>query len=250
VPVPTFSIHSAFSTEKVLQLLDRIESGGIIRATDRTTADFTNIQQINPVSRQPMPFNLGNFLSNAGDILGIVSGTTQPRPSPAVPGPAIVPTPGGLPVYTQIGNASNFPGIATGFSARPALASSGTLERDIFDFGDTGLSTGGTPTVAQQRSFLLKAASSNRGHRVTSKEVKRLVDLVGIPQAGQFLGLEPEAVTFLVLHQPKRRRRGLSAADVSRTRSFLRRLNSVNCAVKAACGPVNRARPTRKATCR
>lgn len=203
-----------------------------------------------------MPFNLGGFLTNAAGILtgqGILVGPQAQVQDMRVTSrpPATVPT-YSLPTAPQFENilrGTNFPGTVGFGSTNTGVGGSPLPSTDFFDFGDPGVPSGGT--AAQKRTFLLKIASANVGSRVTARDVVQMAKKVGIAKTQQLLGLEEQAVCFIIVNVPKRRRRGITARDISRTKAFANRLASANAAVRSIKGPTTtRRRPaaTRSST--
>jgi hypothetical protein len=251
--------------------------GGLINATlddldlNPTHAEYSQLYQavisrdgytyadlINGLKeKKNMPFNLGNFLTNAAGIAtgqGILVGPQGPIARPAPVTPSVVPTYQmagmGQGTFENAVRGSNLPGTG-GFYASDAMGGQGadTPSTDFFDFGAPGIPTGGT--AAQRRSFLLRIASQNVGSRVSARDVVQMAHKIGLQKTQQILGLEEQAVCFILVNVPKRRRRGITARDISRTRAFASRLATANAAVRSIKGPSatrRRAPATRSST--
>jgi len=84
----------------------------------------------------------------------------------------------------------------------------------------------------------------------TKRKILRLVRAVGIQTAATLLGLELSTVAEVVANPPKRRRRGITAAQLANAkrvnRAVIRMANELQC----GCAPRRRTTTRRKTTCR
>lgn len=71
---------------------------------------------------------------------------------------------------------------------------------------------------------LLRKAFEVTGQRWSSKQVKEMVRVCGIAQTAATIGLSESAVCTIVTKASRRRRRGISASDLRRTRSTIRKV--------------------------
>jgi len=229
----------------------------------------------------PMPFSIGNFITGAFQGLSDVAasiGTVRSNIAlitgqPVAP-PAVVPTaPPALPAFGRSGGFipgpnDRFDPFPFGSSITPTPvgllpAIGGTIAGAVVpsllptfgnelpglqlpDFGDQGLPTtfaGQRPTKAQIRSFLLKSAGVNWTGFLC------IVKAYGANEAGNRMGLEPSAMTFLLGNKPRRRSRGITGPQLRNVNNTLRRLNTINARVKEMCKgvvPATRRRSSRK----
>lgn len=74
---------------------------------------------------------------------------------------------------------------------------------------------------------IIKALFEDTGRRVTVKQVKEMVRVCGIPLTAQSLGLTEESVCIVATASVRRRGRGISAADMRRTRSTIRKVHNI-----------------------
>lgn len=152
-----------------------------------------------PLLKSILPGGSGGTLGTIADIAlaGFSSPATQVAPVPITafaPAPRF-PTPGGV---------------------QPA--SSGMLTRFV---GRTVLSD------------ILMQASENAGRRVTSKQIREAARHCGIDTAAATFGLSVEQVCTVISTRRRRRSRGISAADMRRTRSTIRKVHCIRKQIKA-----------------
>lgn len=83
------------------------------------------------------------------------------------------------------------------------------------------------------------------GRRVTPKNAIRLIKRVGIEAAAVALGITVAELAQYTLEAPSYRRRGISSADIRRTRATLRKIGSIACQVKEVTGAANFGRKRR-----
>ena len=90
---------------------------------------------------------------------------------------------------------------------------------------------GGKVVTALQYINQVLRASCRKG-----TSYKRLLDAVrscGIDAIANQIGVEPAIICQAIIDRPRRRRRGISAADLARTRSTVRKINSMQRQLKA-----------------
>ncbi len=110
-------------------------------------------------------------------------------------------------------------------------------------FGQTGLATvgGGVKTMTRKQFILATARAANPG--ATSKKIIRSARQCGIELAAGTFGLNVLDVCFLIAQPPTRRSRGISAADLRRTRSTVRKVHNIEADFREWCKtPVRRRR--------
>lgn len=178
------------------------------------------------------------------DLVGLISGST-----PSVQG-ALQGVPqdlrGGLPPITSGGSSVGPQVLQAGMGSlvAPIGAIAGTLVRRaigpaIVAGGVAALSggdevtplppivPGGAPrTVTRKQFILLTARASNPG--ATAKKIIRSARECGIELAAATFGLNVLDVCFLIAQPPTRRSRGISAADMRRTRSTIRKVLTIS----------------------
>jgi len=175
-----------------------------------------------------MGFNIGGLISGlapligsaiggpAGGILGSLIGSvggafTRPpsRALPSSPAPAVVPFPGS--------SFFDFSQAAAGRMPLPRLPLPLPLLNGGFGNGQR-----------TRLQLILDAASSAAGKRVTSKDVVNAAKVCGLETAASSFGVSVEDICFVVVHgMRRRRRRGISAADLRRTRSTIRKISNM-----------------------
>ena len=82
---------------------------------------------------------------------------------------------------------------------------------------------------------ILQSASDATGRRVTRREIINAARHCGIEIAAQSFGLDVHDVCAIVAKGMPRRRRGISAADLRRTRSTLRKIQGMRKDLKPLC---------------
>ncbi len=95
-------------------------------------------------------------------------------------------------------------------------------------FGQQGIAampTNGVRTMSQRQFILATARAAHPG--ATAKKILRSARECGIELAAATFGLSVLDVCFLIAQPPTRRPRGISAADVRRTRSTLRKVANI-----------------------
>ncbi len=128
-------------------------------------------------------------------------------------------------------------GVATAVTALPAVVKA---VQDIRRPGTavvTGQPGAGVPPTMTRRQFILAVARANNPG-ATAKKILRSARECGIELAAATFGLDVLDVCFLIAQPPTRRSRGISAADIRRTRSTMRKINGL----KDMCPPARRRR--------
>lgn len=131
-----------------------------------------------------------------------------------------------------IGQVANI--LAAGFTAAPAPQS---VPRPA---------QGRSPSVVPARAAMITAlnrgsvvgeilaiASQNTGRRVTKRMIIEAAKFCGIATAASNFGLSEGEVCTIVISRRRRRSRGISAADVRRTRATLRKVGTLRKQLKA-----------------
>jgi len=171
----------------------------------------------------------------AGAIIGggITAGFTKP-PAPfgrqlapvAIPvaAPAmtsVVPTPsGGVSTVVNLGGGQGF--AANGFGVqRRRVGFVGGAARAIAPFFASGVGTG------LVISEILQRARENSGQRVTKNKIIDSAKHCGIELTADTFGLSESDVCKVIVAGRSRRRRGISAADVRRTKRTLRFVRTI-----------------------
>lgn len=83
-------------------------------------------------------------------------------------------------------------------------------------------------------SDILRKARENTGRSVTSKKIRDSARHCGLELTAQMYGLDPMEVCRIVTETRSRRARGISASDLRRTRSTLRKVHGIQKQFKAA----------------
>lgn len=97
---------------------------------------------------------------------------------------------------------------------------------------------GGVRTVSRRQMILMQARAVSPGS--TAKKIIKAAKDCGIELAAQTFGLSVLDVCFLLAQPVSRRSRGISAADMRRTRSTIRKVATIQRQLKALSGPVYR----------
>ena len=177
-----------------------------------------------------MAFGIGSLLGGAASIVGgLIGGPVGGAVSAAgglvtrslAPQPALAPTSVAV-AAPRIG------GTQTGPSATPAMA--GAL----------------VPGARAMITGLLSVAGATLGRRVTANSVLALTRELGIVAAAAALGLTAVEVAQIIAARPRRRRRGITAAQIATTRRTIRKITSVQRALAEVCPPPRRRAPTKK----
>jgi len=190
-----------------------------------------------------MGFEIGRFLGKvAGPILGgilggplgavvgagITAGFAQPAPIPgrqlpaaatpirgAPTGTAVVPVPGAVTQVLQLGgNGRGFGTAGFGVQRRRVGFVRGAA-RAVAPFFGAGFAAGALTEI-------LLEARANTGQRVTKNKIIDAAKHCGIELAADTFGISESDVCKVIVAGRTRRRRGISAADVRRTKRTLR----------------------------
>ncbi len=97
----------------------------------------------------------------------------------------------------------------------------------------------GPRTVTRKQLILMQARAANPG--ATAKKIIRSARECGIELAAATFGLNVLDVCFLIAQPPTRRSRGISAADMRRTRSTIRKVLTISHDLKALKPAARRA---------
>ncbi len=96
----------------------------------------------------------------------------------------------------------------------------------------------GGQRVTRRQAILSQARFFSPG--ATAKKIVRSAKQCGIELAAQTFGLNVLQVCFLIAQPPTRRARGISAADLRRTRSTIRKVSNIQADLKRLSGPIRR----------
>jgi len=96
----------------------------------------------------------------------------------------------------------------------------------------------GGPRVTKRQAILSQARFFSPG--ATAKKIVRSAKQCGIELAAATFGLTTLQVCFLIAQPPTRRARGISAADLRRTRSTIRKVGNIQRDLKRLSGPIRR----------
>jgi len=110
-------------------------------------------------------------------------------------------------------------GTVTGGAGRDLILAGGSMAAG----GIMSLFNGGPKTVGT----ILALARENSGRAVTSKKIRDAARFCGLDVAASMFGLDVEDVCFVVVSSGRRRSRGISASDLRRTRSTIRKINTM-----------------------
>ncbi len=96
----------------------------------------------------------------------------------------------------------------------------------------------GGQRVTKRQAILSQARFFSPG--ATAKKIVRSAKQCGIELAAATFGLTVLQVCFLIAQPPTRRARGISAADLRRTRSTIRKVTGIQADLKRLSGPIRR----------
>ena len=222
--------------------------------TRRKMADIPKDR--NPIST--MAFNLGGFLNNAGRVLTgqpLQFPGTGPFVGPVATAPtSVAPVPMGVGFLPAVVGAGRAAGRVIG---RGRLSRGARTARDVVIggvageiigsgvdramSGGNGQVNGGVMTTAQKRSEILEWAAIYVGlKRVRARDLQKMAQLVGWDYTADYYGLSALEVGFVVANMPKRRRRGITAADVRRVRSTARKFDTLKRSLTGIGGTTRR----------
>lgn len=187
-----------------------------------------------------MGFSIGRFIGSiapgigailggpVGAILGagVAGALNEPaRPigrvtTPAAPQPPVSPTSVGPTVQPQ---AFRFPSVQTAsFSPLVRGAAQIATGFGLSEFFNGG---NGCPPRTELQLILAQARANVRG--ATKRKIIAAAKACGIDIAAGTFGLDPRQICLVIVTGAGRRRRGISAADVRRTRRTIRFVNSL-----------------------
>lgn len=180
-----------------------------------------------------MGFSIGSFLSSLGSVAAPIIGGLVGGPTGFALGSAVsagfAPSRGPTP-------ASFVPIPRPGSSVGPTVASASII---------IPLARGAGRLI----SSLLARASATLGRRISRAGVLSLTREVGIAAAATALGLTAIEIAQIIAAKPTRRRRGITASQLTTTKATIRRIDSINRSIAAVCPPAARRRraPSRAA---
>ncbi len=180
-----------------------------------------------------------DFLANRGQPSAQQQATDLGLGTGQVPGVTQLPviTPGAAPIQAGVGSLVAPVGALAGTLIRRVIGPAavvggiGSVLTDIFEGG------GQTPMTRRQQILAVARASSPGA---TAKKIVRSARECGIELAAATFGLNVLDVCFLIAQPPSRRSRGISAADMRRTRSTIRKVTTIQKQLKALSGPGRR----------
>ena len=195
-----------------------------------------------------MGFSIGNFLSGAGSLISSVFGNKSPAgaliggglqlagsaltPTGSPPGRATTPTPGLSPAVTQSSPAlaQNVGGFGrgtfggAGFGVpRTQVAALGRIGGAAAGAGGALLTEGIMGLFGGEDSLgeILKEARGNvKG--ATKNKIIDAAKFCGIERASSMFGISENSVCMVIVTGRSRRRRGISASDIRRTKRVIR----------------------------
>ncbi len=213
-------------------------------------------QALQTIGGAVAPFNpaAGGILAGAGTVIGLISGQTSSVSGITAAQQAALSGGFGGPV-TSTGTSVG-PTIGVGTAGGVANANLGGVVPPIIRqlpriIGAVGAGAAGqaivqggssmmlgptpSPRTMTQKQFILATARAFQPG-ATAKKIIRSARQCGIELAAATFGLDVLQVCFLISQPPTRRSRGISAADIRRTRSTMRKINSL----KNMCPPARR----------
>ena len=174
---------------------------------------------------------MGIFSAITGAITGLITGG---------PAGAII---GGL-----SGLLGSSPAVATGISQPPKPSRGPVTQQLAGPIQTGGIPPGRTITVAPGSTMTaLQVIQSATGRRIPAVRVLEVARVCGIDSAAALLRVDPQVICQVVLERRRRRSRGISAADLRRTTSTIRKINTMSARLSQLCGPVRRRAPRRRA---
>jgi len=230
--------------------------GGRSMDPPKVKTNWNEKKDRNPIST--MAFNFGGFLNNAGRILTgqpLQFPGTGPFVGPVATAPtSVAPVPMGVGFLPAVVGAGRAAGRVIG---RGRLSRGARTARDVVIggvageiigsgvdramSGGNGQVNGGVMTTAQKRSEILEWAAIYVGlRRVRARDLQKMAQLVGWDYTADYYGLSALEVGFVVANMPKRRRRGITAADVRRVRSTARKFDTLKRSLTGIGGTTRR----------
>ncbi len=183
-----------------------------------------------------MAFSLGSALGSLGGLISPIAGlaSTIGGAIGAVRGAFGAPARATQPV--SVVKAQKL----AGFSTSSAPSGVTRLQAPAQARGGLPLVPGGRALTLMGRgsrlSELLQAARTFTGRAVTAQAIRAAALTCGIALAAEIFGLNESEVCEVVIAKKRRRSRGISAADMRRTRSTLRKVCTIQRQVKEVTG--------------
>jgi len=145
-------------------------------------------------------------------------------------GEALAPTPRAIQPFvgTQAGPQAGGPFMPLAVGGA-GLGGLGTIPRA----GQIMRRFGGEMAVLGGTALILSQARENTGRRVTAKQIIEAARVCGLQVAADTFGLDVTQVCELIVTRRRRRARGISAADLRRTRSTIRKVANIRKELKA-----------------
>jgi len=168
---------------------------------------------------------IGAAFAPAPQAVAVVGRQTQPSSQFPQQMSSIVPVPQGINISFN-GNGRQFGTEGFGVRRQPVGFVSGAA-RAIAPFFGAGVVAGGIV------SEILQRARENSGQRVTRNKIIDSARACGIELTANTFGLSESDVCKVIVAGRSRRRRGVSAADVRRTKRTLRFVRSIKKDLKA-----------------
>lgn len=170
------------------------------------------------------------------DVVGLISGATPSVANATVPGGGAGLAGGtavtrAISASTAVGPSIGAIGSLAGgtfiqaVAPIAATAARGAISAVLAPTPGTS-ATGGVRTVTRRQLILMTARATNPG--ATAKKIIRSARECGIELAAATFGLNVLDVCFLIAQPPTRRSRGISAADMRRTRSTIRKVHTIS----------------------
>ena len=143
---------------------------------------------------------------------------------------------------------SKGPTVQRAPGARPFPVRGSTFNQPLSSAVMTGgIPAGRTITVPEGSELTaLQIIQSATGRRVPAARVLEVARVCGIDSAAALLRVDPQVICQVVLERRRRRSRGISAADLRRTTSTIRKINTMSARLSQLCGPVRRRAPRRR----
>lgn len=114
----------------------------------------------------------------------------------------------------------------------------------------TGITLAPGPGSGQIASSLgataLQVIQQATGRRIPAVRILEVARVCGLEQAARMLNVDVTVICRVVLERRRRRARGISAADLRRTSSTIRKINTMSRRLSELCGPVRRRSPARR----
>lgn len=182
-----------------------------------------------------MGFSIGSFLGSIAPAIGgffggpagaaigagvgaLLGGVSAPRaraPAPLLPAPSVGPM--------------GFAG--PGFDVtRRRVGLTGMVARGV----------GGAALTVLGIAELLRLSRETTGQVVTRQKIVDAVKHCGIELAASMFGLSETEICQIVISRGRRRGRGISASDLRRTRSTIRKVHNISHDLKALSPPIRR----------